>query len=514
MFTYDPGFTSTASCQSAITYIDGDKGILLHRGYPIDQLAEQFDLHGGRLPAAARRAAEARRSWTSSPTRSAATRCCTSSWRPSTAVSAATRIRWRSCAAWSARSRPSITTAPTSPIPQQRMIASHRLIAKMPTIAAMAYKYSIGQPFLYPENDLSYTGNFLRMTFGVPAEPYEVNPIDRDGRCAASSSSMPTTSRTRRPRPFAWPARRAPIRSPASRPASPACGARRMAAPTKPRSTCCARSATPNASREYIARAKDKDDPFRLMGFGHRVYKNFDPRAKVMKATADEVLKELNITDPVLDVAKELEHIALNDDYFIEKKLYPNVDFYSGVILNAIGFPTDMFTALVRACPHGRLGRAVERDDRRSRAEDRPPAPALRRRDAARLCSRRQALGRRQRQREARAFAGRAFQRHVAAHRARKPARNGEAEASARRPFRWTRSKRSKMRCWSRLQSRCPRRRQSPTPSRAVRANVSRTVPPSGEWRMALPIRLTRIWMTAALLARRRKLVGAFALRS
>ena len=144
---------------------------------------------------------------------------------------------------------------------------------------------------------------------------------------------------------------------------------------------------------EYIARAKDKDDPFRLMGFGHRVYKNFDPRAKVMKATADEVLKELNISDPVLDVAKELERIALSDDYFIEKKLYPNVDFYSGVILNAIGFPTDMFTALVRARAHGRLGRAVERDDRRSRAEDRPPAPALRRRDAARLRAGRQALG-------------------------------------------------------------------------------------------------------------------------
>ena len=139
---------------------------------------------------------------------------------------------------------------------------------------------------------------------------------------------------------------------------------------------------------EYIARAKDKDDPFRLMGFGHRVYKNFDPRAKVMKETAEEVLKELGISDPVLDVAQELEQIALKDEYFIEKKLYPNVDFYSGVILNAIGFPTDMFTALVRARPHRRLGRAVERDDLRPRAEDRPPAPALHRRDAARLCAR------------------------------------------------------------------------------------------------------------------------------
>jgi citrate synthase len=228
---------------------------------------------------------------------------------------------------------------------KQRMIASHRLIAKMPTLVAMAYKYSAGQPFLYPQNDLSYTGNFLRMTFGVPAEKYVVNPIieramDKIFILHADHEQNASTST---------------VRLAGSSGANPfACMAAGIACLWGP-AHGGANEAALNMLREigdvkripeYIARAKDKDDPFRLMGFGHRVYKNFDPRAKVMKATADEVLRELNITDPVLDVAKELEHIALNDAYFIEKKLYPNVDFYSGVILNAIGFPTEMFTAL------------------------------------------------------------------------------------------------------------------------------------------------------------------------
>jgi citrate synthase len=209
----------------------------------------------------------------------------------------------------------------------------------------MAFKYSIGQPFLYPQNDLSYTGNFLRMTFGVPAEPYVVNPVvERAMRrifiLHADHEQNASTST---------------VRLAGSSGANPfACIAAGIACLWGP-AHGGANEAALNMLREigrvenipkYIARAKDKDDPFRLMGFGHRVYKNYDPRAKVMQATAEEVLKELNISDPVLDVAKELEHIALNDEYFIEKKLYPNVDFYSGVILNAIGFPTDMFTAL------------------------------------------------------------------------------------------------------------------------------------------------------------------------
>jgi citrate synthase len=229
--------------------------------------------------------------------------------------------------------------------PKQREIASHRLIAKMPTIAAMAYKYSIGQPFLYPDNSLSYTGNFLRMTFGVPAENYVVNPVveramDRIFILHADHEQNASTST---------------VRLAGSSGANPfACIAAGIACLWGP-AHGGANEAALNMLREighvdripeYIARAKDKDDPFRLMGFGHRVYKNFDPRAKVMKQTADEVLRELNISDPVLDVAKELERIALSDSYFVEKKLYPNVDFYSGVILNAIGFPTEMFTAL------------------------------------------------------------------------------------------------------------------------------------------------------------------------
>jgi citrate synthase len=237
------------------------------------------------------------------------------------------------------------TTRPTSPIPKQRMIASHRLIAKMPTIAAMAYKYSVGQPFLYPDNSLSYTGNFLRMTFGVPAEEYVVNPIieramDRIFILHADHEQNASTST---------------VRLAGSSGANPfACIAAGIACLWGP-AHGGANEAALNMLREigrvenipaYIARAKDKDDPFRLMGFGHRVYKNFDPRAKVMKETADEVLKELGKTDPGARGGKELERIALEDPYFVEKKLYPNVDFYSGVILNAIGFPTDMFTVL------------------------------------------------------------------------------------------------------------------------------------------------------------------------
>jgi len=344
VFTYDPGFTSTASCRSAITYIDGEAGILLHRGYPIDQLAEQSSfmetayllLHGD-LPGK-----EALDTFSYTISRH-------------TMIHEQLALFYRGfrrdahpmaimCGVVGALSSFYHDSTDITD-PKQREIASHRLIAKMPTIAAMAHKYSIGQPFLYPDNDLSYTGNFLRMTFGVPAEKYEVNPIiekamDRIFILHADHEQNASTST---------------VRLAGSSGANPfACIAAGIACLWGP-AHGGANEAALNMLREighvdripeYIARAKDKDDPFRLMGFGHRVYKNFDPRAKVMKQTADEVLRELNISDPVLDVAKELERIALSDNYFIDKKLYPNVDFYSGVILNAIGFPTEMFTAL------------------------------------------------------------------------------------------------------------------------------------------------------------------------
>jgi citrate synthase len=229
--------------------------------------------------------------------------------------------------------------------PYQRMVASYRLIAKMPTIAASAYKYAIGQPFLYPDNDLSYTGNFLRMTFGVPAEEYEVDPVieaamdkifilhaDHEQNASTSTVRLAGSSGAN---PFAC------IAAGIACLWGPAHGGANEAALNMLREI-----GTPDRIPEYIARAKNKDDPFRLMGFGHRVYKNYDPRAKVMQKTANEVLDKLGVTDPVFDVARELEQIALKDPYFIDKKLYPNVDFYSGVILSAIGFPTTMFTVL------------------------------------------------------------------------------------------------------------------------------------------------------------------------
>jgi citrate synthase len=282
MFTYDPGFTSTASCESALTYIDGDEGVLLHRGYPIGQLAEHssfmevcYLLLNGELPSQAELAEFS--------TRSPATPCCTNSLPPSIAVSAAMRTRWRSCAAWSARFRRSITIRPTSPIPSSARSASHRLIAKMPTIAAMAYKYSVGQPFVYPDNSLSYTGNFLRMTFGVPAEEYEVNPGGRKG-------DGPHLHPPCRPRAERFDLDRPPGRFIGCQ---PVCLHRRgHRLPVGPGAWRRQRSGAQHAASEigtpdriphYIERAKDKNDPFRLMGFGHRVYKNYDPRATVMQ---------------------------------------------------------------------------------------------------------------------------------------------------------------------------------------------------------------------------------------
>ncbi|MES2289405.1 MAG: citrate synthase [Pseudomonadota bacterium] len=343
-FTYDPGFTSTASCESAITYIDGDAGILLHRGYPIDQLAEKssfmevsYLLLNGELPDG-----DTLAKFTNTITRHTMLHeQMATFYRGFRRDAHPMAIMCGAVGALSAFYHDSTDITD----PQQRMIASHRLIAKMPTIAAMAYQYSVGRPFLYPQNSLSYTGNFLRMTFGNPAEPYEVNPIvekamdkifilhaDHEQNASTSTVRLAGSSGAN---PFAC------IAAGIACLWGPAHGGANEAALEMLREI-----GTPDRIPEYIARAKNKDDPFRLMGFGHRVYKNFDPRAKVMKATADAVLKELGVTDPIFDVARELEQIALNDPYFVEKKLYPNVDFYSGVILSAIGFPTTMFTAL------------------------------------------------------------------------------------------------------------------------------------------------------------------------
>ena len=265
------------------------------------------------------------------------------------------------------------------------MIASIRMIAKMPTLAAMAYKYSIGQPFVYPKNDLDYAANFLRMCFAVPCEEYKPNPVlaramDRIFILHADHEQNASTSTVRLAgssgaNPFAC------IAAGIACLWGPAHGGANEAA-----LKMLAEIGTVDRIPEYIKRAKDKNDPFRLMGFGHRVYKNYDPRAKIMQKTCHEVLGELGIKDdPLLDVAMELERIALHDEYFIEKKLYPNVDFYSGITLKAMGFPTSDVHRAVRGRPHGRLDRAVEGDDRGSEPEDRPPAPALHRRDAARL---------------------------------------------------------------------------------------------------------------------------------
>ncbi|MEO6153716.1 MAG: citrate synthase [Croceibacterium sp.] len=344
MFTYDPGFTSTASCESAITFIDGDEGVLLHRGYPIGQLAEQssfmevsYLLLNGELPSAEELTDF---SWT-------ITRHTMLHEQLSTFYRGFRRdahpmaIMCGVVGALSAFYHDSADIAD----PTARKISSHRLIAKMPTIAAMAYKYSVGQPFQYPDNSLSYTGNFLRMTFGVPAEPYEVNPIveralDRIFILHADHEQNASTST---------------VRLAGSSGANPfACMAAGIACLWGPAHGGANEAAlnmlheigTPDRIPHYIERAKDKNDPFRLMGFGHRVYKNYDPRATVMQTTVREVFKSLNVTDPVFEVALQLEEMALNDPYFIEKKLFPNVDFYSGIILSAIGFPTTMFTAL------------------------------------------------------------------------------------------------------------------------------------------------------------------------
>jgi len=343
-FTYDPGFTSTASCRSEITFIDGDEGVLLHRGYPIGELAEQssfmevaYLLLNGELPVA-----DDLSTFTNTITRHTMVHeQLATFYRGFRRDAHPMAILCGVVGALSAFYHDSTDIHD----PVQRTIASHRLIAKMPTIAAMAYKYSVGQPFLYPDNSLSYTGNFLRMTFGVPAEPYQVNPVveramDRIFILHADHEQNASTSTVRLAgssgaNPFAC------IAAGIACLWGPAHGGANEAALNMLREI-----GTPDRIPEFIARAKDKNDPFRLMGFGHRVYKNYDPRATVMQKTVREVFESLDVSDPVFETALRLEEIALKDDYFVEKKLFPNVDFYSGVILSAIGFPTEMFTVL------------------------------------------------------------------------------------------------------------------------------------------------------------------------
>jgi citrate synthase len=345
-FTYDPGFTSTASCGSSITYIDGDKGVLLYRGYPIDQLAEHSDfletcylLLYGELPNAEEKVKFERDITYHTMVHEQLKTFYNGFRRDAHPMAVLVGV----VGALSAFYHDSTDIND----PRQRLVASYRMIAKMPTIAAMAYKYSVGQPFVYPRNDLGYAENFLYMTFGVPAcEPWKssktlAKAMDRILILHADHEQNASTSTVR----LAGSSGANPFACIAAGIASlwgPAHGGANEAA-----LKMLEEIGTPDRIGEYIKRAKDPKDNFRLMGFGHRVYKNYDPRAKVMQKTAREVLDELGIgNNPLFKVAMELEKIALEDDYFVQKKLYPNVDFYSGIILRAMGFPTSMFTAI------------------------------------------------------------------------------------------------------------------------------------------------------------------------
>jgi citrate synthase len=345
MFTYDPGFVSTAACESQITFIDGGEGILLHRGYPIDQLANQSDyletcylLLYGELPTA-----DQKETFVSTVTHHTMVHAQIATFFNGFRRDAhPMAIMCGVVGALSAFYHDSLDISDES----HRQIAAFRLIAKMPTLAAMSYKFSIGQPFMYPDNSMGYAENFLHMMFGNPCETSNVSPVlakamDRIFILHADHEQNASTST---------------VRLAGSSGANPfACIAAGIAALWGPSHGGANEAVLEMLEEighvdhidEYVARAKDKDDPFRLMGFGHRVYKNFDPRAKVMKESADDVLAELGIkNDPLLAIAKRLEEIALEDEYFIEKKLYPNVDFYSGIILKAMGIPTSMFTVI------------------------------------------------------------------------------------------------------------------------------------------------------------------------
>ena len=345
LFTYDPGFVSTAACESAITYIDGGKGILLHGGYPIGELAEKSDymevcylLLNGELPTAEQKEKFVNTVKNHTMLHEQLNHFYNGFRRDAHPMA----IMCGVVGALSSFYHDSLDINDE----HHREVCAYRLIAKMPTIAAMCFKYSTGQPFMYPRNDLSYAGNFLQMMFGTPCEEYQVNPIlekamDRIFVLHADHEQNASTST---------------VRLAGSSGANPfACIASGIAALWGPAHgganeavlTMLEEIGDESRIDEFVAKAKDPNDPFRLMGFGHRVYRNFDPRAKVMKTSCDEVLAELGLeNDPLLKIAKRLEQIAVEDEYFAERKLYPNVDFYSGIILKAIGIPTNMFTVI------------------------------------------------------------------------------------------------------------------------------------------------------------------------
>jgi citrate synthase len=345
VFTFDPGFTSTASCESKITFIDGNEGVLLHRGYPINDLAENttyletcYLLLNGKLP----NASEKTDFENLISNHTMVNRSIEQFFSGFRYDAHPMSIMCGVVAAMSSFYHDSLDIAN----PQHRKITAHRLIAKMPTLAAMCHKHYIGQPYMYPRNDMNYAENFLHMMFGTPCEEPNVNPVlakamDKLFILHADHEQNASTST---------------VRLAGSSGANPfSCIAAGIAALWGP-SHGGANQAVLEMLNEigdeknidtFVKRAKDKNDPFRLMGFGHRVYKNFDPRAQVMKEACDEVLAELGMeNDPLLKIAKRLEKIALEDDYFVSKKLYPNVDFYSGIIMKAIGIPTEMFTVI------------------------------------------------------------------------------------------------------------------------------------------------------------------------
>lgn len=344
-FTYDPGFTCTGACESKLTYIDGEVGILMHKGYMIEDLAEHSDymelcymLLNNDLPNKAEKADFVKLITEHSMIHEQLKKFYDGFRRGAHPMA----IMCGVVGALSAFYPDSIDILD----PVQRRITAHRLVAKMPTIGAMAYKYSIGQPFIYPRNDLSYAENFLHMMFAVPAAKYEVNPViakamDRIFLLHADHEQNASTSTVR----LAGSTGANPFASVAAGIAAlwgPAHGGANEAV-----LKMLAEIGTPDRIPEYVAKAKDPEDEFRLFGFGHRVYKNYDPRAKVLQESCHEVLNALGIEhEPLLDIAVQLEEMALKDDYFIEKKLFPNVDFYSGIILKAIGMPTSMFTVL------------------------------------------------------------------------------------------------------------------------------------------------------------------------
>jgi citrate synthase len=344
IFTLDPGFTSTASCESKITYIDGEKGILRYRGYPIEQLAEKsthlevcYLLLHGELPMKAQLAEFRKSIGHHSMIHEGLKSFFNGFSRDAHPMSIMVGV----VGALSAFYHDSLDIFN----PEHREISAHRLIAKMTTIAANSYKYSIGQPFVYPDNELGYTENFLQMMFSVPAEKYEINPVvadaldkifilhaDHEQNASTSTVRLAGSSQAN---PFAC------ISSGITALWGPAHGGANEAV-----IRMLMKIEKPENVNRFVEMAKDKNSAFRLMGFGHRVYKNYDPRAKIMKSTTGRVLKALNINTPLLEIAMKLEEIALKDPYFIEKKLYPNVDFYSGIILRAIGIPLNMFTVI------------------------------------------------------------------------------------------------------------------------------------------------------------------------